>query len=180
MTTTENSLASLKESETTRKILALIDEHASDEGYINLRNMIDELGFAISEDPLLNTTEVCTVTKNDDKTKVISLANTISFQEQNAAIAWVLAEYLLKDRQVPEDKGLSCNIFTLRSFRENRYSRTMLLATRLTMTESTIDKMSELDNRVIQATLRKHIPSEFANAAVKGHSVAFLIGNDYI
>jgi len=175
-----NPLDELKDCDTTKRIMMLIENHEQQLGYIDIRQMAGQLKFEIQEVRFSNSTDIAVMSKDSEGNKKITLSEVMTTQEQNSVMAWLIADYLLKNRELKEKRPIRCNIFVLREFRMHRYSRTMLLATRLTMTESAIEKMSELDNRHLQRDLCRHITPEFANAAVKGHSVSFLIGNDYI
>jgi hypothetical protein len=176
----EKRLSSLKSSDSKKRIQRLIDSHATPEGYIDIRSIAKDLNIQVFNKDHNNSTIVVELFLQDDgKTRQMNLSTRFSEQEINCAISWVLSEYLINYNTI-YSRSLTCNVFQLREFRRNRYSRSMLLATRLAMTEDTISKMSELDNHKLQKQLSPFITTEFANAVVKGHSVSFLISNDYI
>ncbi len=166
--------------ERTKTVLNLIKDHSQANGYVSTTGIAESLGFTVHAELFSNTTDLCVASRGDDKKKSIRVASSMTLQEQNCALAWILATYILNGRTLTPEKPIRFNIFTMREFRASRYSRTMLLATRLTMTEEAIKKVTELDNHIIQNKLIEHVTIEFANAAIKDQSVAFLISNEYI
>lgn len=161
-------------------IVKLVKNNQKACGYIDIRSISNQLGIAIDTEYFESSTNVGVLYKNDANNRVIRLADRLTFQEQNGIIAWMIAEYLINDRTLDISRPIICSVFNLREFRANRYSRTMLLATRLVMTEKTIEGLSRLQSIQYQQNMSHWLTSEFVNAAIKGHSVAFLLNNDYI
>jgi hypothetical protein len=157
----------------------LIKNHEVEGGHVDTIHLASNMGFFVVKEPPRDSTAVAEMSLENGSERKIRLSNKFSKQEQNCALAWVLAEYIIH-KSALQHSPIICSVFSLREFRKNRYSRTMLLATRLVMTEDSISKMNELDNNTLQNALAEHITFEFANSGVKGHSVAFLIGNNYI
>jgi hypothetical protein len=155
----------------------LIDDNKEESGYINIRKMSETLNIKIIEKELQDTTSVAVLLpKFKGEQKYLYLSSKFTYQEQNCALGWIIAEHLMLYPNI-QSKDIVCTVFNLREFRQLRYSRTMLLTTRLLISEEAISSMCELDNVQTQRTLASYVTNEFSNSVVKGHSVSFLIGN---
>jgi hypothetical protein len=155
----------------------LIDDNKEESGYINIRRILERIKIKIIEKELENTTSVAVLPpKVEGEERCLYLSSKFTYQEQNCALGWSIAEHLMLYPNI-QSKDIVCSVFNLREFRQLRYSRTMLLTTRLLISEEAISSMCELDNVQTQRALAKHVTNEFSNSVVKGHSVSFLIGN---
>ena len=63
--------------------------------------------------------------------------------------------------------------FYPRAFREMRFSRSMLLATRFAFSGQAINQLSELQNQKTMELCVRHAEREFANATIRGQSIEF-------
>jgi len=158
-------------------IQKLIDDNKEESGYINIRTMSETLDINIIEKELEDTTSVAVLPPTfKGEQKHLYLSSKFTYQEQNCALGWIIAEHLMLYPNI-QSNNIVCSVFNLREFRQLRYSRTMLLTTRLLISEEAISSMCELDNVQTQRALASHVTNEFSNSVVKGHSVSFLIGN---
>lgn len=167
----------MSNSDLERYIQNLINDNKEESGYINIRKMSETLKIKIIEKELDNTTNVAELPPQvKGQQRSLYLSSKFTYQEQNCALGWIIAEYLMLYPST-QIKNIVCSVFNLREFRQLRYSRTMLLTTRLLISEEAISNMCELDNVKTQRALASHVTNEFSNSVVKGHSVSFLIGN---
>ena len=163
-----------------RHIQNLINANKEESGYINIRKISETLKINIIEKELADTTSVAVLPpKVKGQQQYLYLSSKFTYQEQNCALGWIIAEYLMLLPNI-QSKDILCSVFNLREFRQLRYSRTMLLTTRLLISEEAISSLCEMDNIQIQTALSRHVTNEFSNSVVIGHSVSFLIRNQMI
>jgi hypothetical protein len=118
-----------------RYIQKLIEDNKEESGYINIRNMSETLDINIIEKELKDTTSVAVFPpKAKGEQKYLYLSSKFTYQEQNCALGWIIAEHLMLYPHI-QSKDIVCSVFNLREFRKLRYSRTMLLTTRLLISE---------------------------------------------
>ncbi len=110
----------------------------------------------------------------------ISISNALSLSQQRTIVAYTMAESIVMPELMIAPRKIQFTVFTLRDFRQMRFARVMLLATRFAFSESTIDALAELGNNAIMKECIRWYEPEFANATVRGQSIEFLMDNQII
>lgn len=165
------------------KIEQVIEQHDCGE-YIDVRGVAESLRISIHDREMNDDTLVGVLFKSTQKTdekpiRILNLKPGMSYQEQNTAIAILLAKYCLTPEYI-DTKGYRLNIFEMKSFRESRFSRLMYLATRMALPESMIEHINDVKVQHIQIEAVNHFLSEFVHCTVKGHTIKFLLDNDVV
>ena len=120
--------------------------------------------------------------QSDEKgrNRTIYLNQNLSISQQRTIVAYAIAESIVMPEVMIPPRKIQITIFTLRAFREMRFSRVMLLATRFAFTETAINTLAELQNQQTLAICSQYFEPEFANATIRGQSIEFLMNNQII
>jgi len=158
----------------------IIRDNTHSNGYVDIKKIAERLKITVTKERFISSTVVAVMKgSKSGRATNIYLSDRFSDQELNCAMAWVIATYFIDDTRLAS-RFIECNIFELRGFREHRYSRIMLLATRLMISEATINKLDALDNYQTLLSLKPFMTQEFIGSVIKGHSVSFLLDNQFI
>jgi hypothetical protein len=148
---------------------------------INVRKLAKKLRITIEITNVIEATSMgYMVSISERKTSIqpyLFLNEKNSFAESNTVIAMLLAEMLISPEKIHQD-GYSMNIFEFKDIRRMRDAQVMLLATRLALTEQTIEDVCELSGLSQHSNCYDCYTQEFVNSAKKGHHVAYLVAHN--
>ena len=163
------------------KIEQVLEENDCGE-YIDVRGVAESLRISIHNREMNDDTLIGVLFKSSQKSdekpsRILNLKPGLNYQEQNTAIALLLAKYCLLPEYM-DGKGYRLNIFEMKSFREFRFSRLMYMATRMAFPESTIQQINDVKVQHMPNEAEEHFLAEFVHSTVKGHTIKFLLDND--
>lgn len=159
----------------------LIEAHTNEKSVVDLRGVIDNIGFNAFLMPLPIAEKGSLYPKGSPLCRPRTSDPTILLNEQNTeaenrtVMALLIAEFILVKRDQP-NRILTCDVFFLRNIRQYRISRQLFLATRLVIPEKIIEFASDLRfNMAAYCNEAKLLPS-FVGCACSKKDVGGLLG----
>lgn len=165
-----------------RSLEDLVQKCTGEDGIlVDVFKVARTLKFKIEYIPEENSVDLGYLQANEKgRERTMYLNENLPVARQRALISYMIAESIVMPELMIAPRKIQVTVFTLRAFREMRFSRSMLLATRFAFSEQAINQLSELQNQKTMELCIRHAEREFANATIRGQSIEFLLNNQII
>lgn len=156
-------------------LIAKIIKENTGETSVDLKGVVAALNIdvVVSKD----LTDECKISYPEKSAKPLIQVNAkLDLQTKLTFIAIAVAEYILSPERVSK-KGITYDMFFLKSLAEERYSFRMLLATRLAIPEAVMTSINENPSAMSEYMAIAKVRPELVRLCAPDRSLGFILSN---